>query len=233
MLQVSGLSKSFTRPQGRKVLDNINFELNQGEYVAILGASHSGKSTLLNVLGGLLRADSGKILIEDVDIETLSDAERSLLRKQRIGFVFQAFHLLPHLSAGLNVALPLQLDGVPRNEALTRAQEIMNQIGLGGHMSALPSELSASEVQRISIARALAHQPAVVLADEPSAHMESEMGRNLLEVLREQLKLNQATGVLVTQSREAAKTADRILILENGQLSPFEDEIRSSRTSII
>jgi putative ABC transport system ATP-binding protein len=225
MLQVTGVCKTFAGPQGRNVLDNLTLALLPGEYVAILGASHSGKSTLLNVLGGLLRADSGKILIEGIDIESLSDAERTTLRKQRIGFIFQAFHLLPHLSAGLNVALPLQLDGLPRSEALERAQEIMDQIGLGDRMSALPSELSAAQIQRISVARAMAHKPAMVLADEPSGHLEPDLGLKMLDVMRDQLKINQASGILVTQSIQAAKTADRILVLENGHLSPFQDEI--------
>jgi putative ABC transport system ATP-binding protein len=225
MLQVTGVCKSFAGPQGHRVLDNLNLRINPGEYVAILGASHSGKSTLLNVLGGLLRADAGKIIIEEIDIEALSDLERTSLRKHRIGFIFQAFHLLPHLSAGLNIALPLQLDGLPRTEALQRAQELMNQIGLGNRMTALPSELSIDQIQRISVARALAHQPALVLADEPTAYLDSDVGLKMLDVLREQLVMNQSSGILMTQDLESAKTADRILILENGQLSPFESEM--------
>jgi putative ABC transport system ATP-binding protein len=225
MLQATGVCKSFAGPQGLKVLDHLSLQLSPGEYVAILGASHSGKSTLLNVLGGLLRADSGMIQIEGIDIETLTDAERSNLRKKRIGFIFQAFHLLPHLSAGLNVALPLQLDGLPRSEALQRAHEIMDQIGLGDRMSALPSELTAAQIQRISVARAMAHKPALVLADEPSGHLEPELGIKMLNVLHDQVSINQACGILVTQSIHAAKTADRILVLENGQLNPFKDEI--------
>jgi len=225
MLHVAGVCKSFAGPQGQKVLDKLNLSIHPGEYVAVLGATQSGKSTLLNVLGGLVRADSGSISIEGTEIGALSDHDRTSLRRRRIGFIFQAFHLLPHLSAGLNIALPLQLDGVPRTEALQRAQEIMNQIDLGDRMSALPSELSKTQIQRISVARALAHKPALVLADEPTGGLESKTGLKMLQVLREQLKLNQASGILVTCSLEAAKTADHILVLENGQLSPFKSEI--------
>jgi putative ABC transport system ATP-binding protein len=225
MLQVTGVCKSFAGPQGQKVLDNLNFSIHPGEYVAILGTTHSGKSTLLNVLGGLVRADSGSIVIDGTEIGILSDHDLTSLRRRRIGFIFQAFHLLPHLSAGLNIALPLQLDGVPRTEALQRAQELMAQIGLGDRMLALPSELSHTHIQRISVARAFAHKPALVLADEPTGGMESEMGLNMLQVLREQLKRNHSSGILVTCSLEAARTADQILVLENGQLSPFQGQI--------
>ena len=223
MLHVTGVSKSFSGPMGQKTLDNLNLTLLPGEYVAIVGAPGSGKSTLLNVLGGLLRPDSGQIRIEQACLECLSDAEITLIRRQRIGFIFQAFHLLPHLSAGLNIALPLQLDGVARSDALIRAQELMDQIGLGDQMSALPSELSTGQIHRISVARAFAHRPAVVFADEPTGGLEHQVGSKILEVLREQIVLNQASAVLVTSSFETAKTADRILVLENGQLYPFED----------
>ncbi len=223
-LQIQALSKQYAGPQGRRVLDGLDLQLAAGEYVAIMGASGSGKSTLLNVLGGLLRADSGTIRLEGVPMHNLDDAGLTRLRRRRIGFVFQAFHLLPHLSACMNIALPLQLDGVPRGQALARARALLEQVALGERADALPGELSGGEVQRVAVARALAHEPALVLADEPTGNLDHGIGLRVLTLLREQLGSRGGSGLLVTHSLEAARTADRILVLQDGRLQPWEGQ---------
>ncbi len=224
MLQVQALTKQYRGPQGRQVLSRLDLGLAAGEYVAIMGLSGSGKSTLLNLLGGLLRPDAGSIRLEGIDLSALGDAELTRLRRRRIGFVFQAFHLLPHLSAAQNIALPLQLDGVPRRPALARAQELLDAVALGERSAALPGELSGGELQRVAVARALAHQPALVLADEPTGNLDHGVGMRVLALLRQQLADSGGSGILVTHSLEAARTADRILVLENGQLHPWQGE---------
>jgi putative ABC transport system ATP-binding protein len=224
MLQVQTLTKLFRGPQGRRVLDQLDLELAGGEYVAIMGASGSGKSTLLNVLGGLLRPDGGRITLEGIELGPLDDATLTRLRRRRIGFVFQAFHLLPHLDAAQNIALPLQLDGVPRGAALARAQALLERVGLADRGGALPGELSGGEVQRVAVARALAHQPALVLADEPTGNLDHGIGLQVLGLLREQLADSGGSGLLVTHSLEAARTADRILVLQDGRLHPWQGE---------
>ena len=224
MLQIQALSKSFGGPQGRQVLRQLDLQLAAGEYVAIMGASGSGKSTLLNVLGGLLRPDSGHIALEGVALESLADAALTRLRRRRIGFVFQAFHLLPHLGAAHNVALPLLLDGVPQAAAMARAQRLLAAVGLADRAQALPGELSGGEAQRIAVARALACAPALVLADEPTGNLDHGIGLRVLALLREQLAASRGSGLLVTHSLEAARTADRILVLADGQLHPWQGE---------
>lgn len=224
MLQVQALTKFFRGPQGRRVLDRLDLTLQPGEYVAIMGPSGSGKSTLLNVLGGLLRADTGDITLEGVALNSLDDSALTRLRRRRIGFVFQAFHLLPHLSAAQNIALPLQLDGIERKSAMARAEHLLEQVGLGDRHAALPGELSGGEVQRVAVARALAHQPALVLADEPTGNLDHGIGLRVLSLLRAQLSATGGSGLLVTHSLEAARTADRILVLENGVLHAWQGE---------
>lgn len=224
MLQVQTLSKRFSGPQGREVLSGLDLDLASGEYVAIMGVSGSGKSTLLNLLGGLLRPDAGSVRLEDIELTTLDDSSLTRLRRRRIGFVFQAFHLLPHLTAAQNIALPLQLDGVPRREAMARATVLLEGIALAERADALPGELSGGELQRVAVARALAHEPALVLADEPTGNLDHGVGLRVLALLREQLGRTGGSGLLVTHSLEAARSADRILVLEQGRLHPWRGE---------
>jgi len=224
MLQVQALTKQFRGPQGRQVLARLDLHLVAEEYVAIMGPSGSGKSTLLNVLGGLLRPDAGSIRLEGVELSALADNALTRLRRRRIGFVFQAFHLLPHLSAAENIALPLQLDGVARATAMARAQALLEAVELGDRSASLPGELSGGEVQRVAVARALAHQPALVLADEPTGNLDHGVGMRVLALLRRQLASSGGSGLLVTHSLEAARTADRILVLQDGRLHPWQGE---------
>ena len=183
-----------------------------------MGESGAGKSTLLNLIAGLDRPDSGTVLIDGVDLGTLDDDGRTLLRRRRMGFVFQAFHVLPYLSVARNVALPLALNGIGGPAADYRLGELLAAVGLADRADSAPGELSGGEMQRVAIARALAHRPAVLLADEPTGNLDPRIASSVLALLRDQVKHDGAAGILVTHSAVAAATADRVYVLENGQL---------------
>ena len=212
MLSVESISKSYGVQ--RRVLANVSLELSAGEYVAIMGESGVGKSTLLNLIAGLDVPDSGRIVIDGQDLTTLDDAGRTRLRRSRMGFVFQAFHLLPHLTVERNVALPLALNGIAGAAANDRVQELIDAVGLAKRRDSRPSELSGGEMQRVAVARALVHRPALVLADEPTGNLDADSAAEVLALLREQLKRDRAAGILVTHSQLAARTTDRICRLE-------------------
>lgn len=195
------------------LFESLNLELRQGEYLAIMGESGVGKSTLLNLLAGLDRPDQGRVLIDGTDLSALDDDAKTLLRRRCIGFVFQAFHVLPYLSVSDNVELPLKLLGEKRQERLARTAELLRAVGIE-QLGARPAyELSGGEIQRLAIARALVHRPRLVLADEPTGNLDPRSAGQILELLRRQIKENAGAGILITHSRAAAETADRILIL--------------------
>jgi putative ABC transport system ATP-binding protein len=210
MLDVRNLTKSYGGPSGRRVLDGVQLRVQPGEYVAIVGESGVGKSTLLNLVAGLDVPDAGQILLEDRDLATLDEDARTRLRRARMGFVFQAFHVLPHLTVARNVALPLALNGQSGAAAEARVQELLEAVGLGQRGGSLPRELSGGELQRVAVARALAHRPALVLADEPTGNLDPDNAAMILEILRAQIKRDNAAGVLVTHSATAAATTDRV-----------------------
>jgi putative ABC transport system ATP-binding protein len=213
MLVVRGLAKSFAGPRPRSVFTAVDLDLAPGEYVAVMGESGSGKSTLLNLIAGLDRPDGGSIALDGADLIALEDDALTLLRRTRFGFVFQAFHVLPYLSVAQNVALPLSLLGVDGDEASQRASEILAKVGLAGRDASMPRELSGGELQRVAIARALVHGPQLVLADEPTGNLDADSAAQVLRLLRDQVKAHRAAGILVTHSRAAAETADRVLML--------------------
>jgi putative ABC transport system ATP-binding protein len=189
-----------------------------GEYVAIVGESGVGKSTLLNLVAGLDLPDAGEVRLEGRDLASLGEDERTLVRRSRMGFVFQAFHLLPHLSVARNVALPLALNGQSGPAADARVAELLEAVGLADRAASLPRELSGGESQRVAVARALAHRPALVLADEPTGNLDPDNAAMILEVLRAQIKRDNAAGILVTHSAAAAASTDRVYELSRAGL---------------
>lgn len=220
MLQVENVSKSFAGTPPRQVLGGVSLQLAPGEYVAVMGESGTGKSTLLNLIAGLDTPDAGRISLDGQDMGTLDDDARTRLRRARMGFVFQAFHLLPHLSVERNVALPLALNGQQGREADDRVRELLSAVGMLERANAAPSQLSGGEMQRVAVARALAHRPALVLADEPTGNLDSESAAEVLDLLAAQLKRDNAAGILVTHSELAAATTHRILQLSRQGLAP-------------
>ncbi|MEH0165626.1 ABC transporter ATP-binding protein [Roseateles microcysteis] len=207
LLEARGLSRSYGETP---VFSGLSLRLAPGELVALLGESGCGKSTLLNCLAGLDRPDAGQVLLEGIDIHELSEPAQARLRRERLGFVFQAFHVLPHLDVAGNVGLPLLLQG---KEDPTRLAEMLAAVGLLDLASRMPRQLSGGQLQRVAIARALIHRPALVLADEPTGNLDPRHADGVLELLRQQCREQGAACLLVTHSERAAALADRRLQL--------------------
>ncbi|MBS1188218.1 MAG: h16 [Rhodocyclaceae bacterium] len=212
------LAKSYGQ---RTVLAGIGLELEAGEYVAIMGESGVGKSTLLNLVAGLDRPDAGTIRVAGTDLAGLDDEGLARLRRQHLGFVFQAFHLLPYLSIAQNVALPLVLNDLPRPAIDARVAEVLAAVGLEARRDDSPSRLSGGESQRVAIARAVVHRPSLLLADEPTGNLDAAAAAGVLELLRRSIKEAGAAGILVTHSRAAAESTDRIYRLTGDALVPL------------
>jgi putative ABC transport system ATP-binding protein len=223
VLRLENLSKRYA-PDRPAIFERLELELRQGEYLAVMGESGVGKSTLLNLLAGLDTPDAGRVLLEGVDLSTLTDDAVTVLRRRAVGFVFQAFHVLPYLSVEQNVALPLDLLGVPEPERSQRTALMLESVGIAPLASRYARELSGGEVQRIAIARALVHRPRLILADEPTGNLDPRTAAQTLALLRAQIKENAGAGILITHSRTAAETADRILVLDAGGLTPLRPD---------
>ena len=208
------------RPDSAPVLDRLQLQLAHGEYLAIMGESGSGKSTLLNLIAGLDRPDGGRVLFEGADLAALDDDTVTLWRRASIGFVFQAFHVLPYLSVLQNVALPLELLGVRDPQRRQRSLQLLEACGIGALAPRYARELSGGELQRVAIARALVHRPRLVLADEPTGNLDARSAQQILHLLREQLHANAASAILITHSAAAAASAQRVLQLSGGRLQP-------------
>ncbi len=217
MLRLERITKRFG---ARVVLGAVSLELAAGEYVAVLGDSGIGKSTLLNAIAGLEGVDEGRILFGDHDLTRMDDDALTLLRRDHFGFVFQAFHVLPHLTLEANVGLPLVLRGSPADETGSRSRAALASVGLSGRESSLPRELSGGELQRVAIARARGGRPSRVLADEPTGHLDPENAKQVLDLLRAQVKEGGAAGILVTHSEAAAAGCDRRYRLTTSGLAP-------------
>jgi putative ABC transport system ATP-binding protein len=207
LLVVTGLSKRYG---DAPVFAGVQLQLHAGEFVAILGESGVGKSTLLNCIAGLDRVDGGSVRLGTLDVTTLPEPEQARLRRSQLGFVFQAFHVLPHLSVADNVALPLLLQG--RTDA-ARVREVLAAVGLPEFGDRLPQTLSGGQLQRVAIARALVHRPRLILADEPTGNLDPATAQRVMALLSLQVRQEGAACVLVTHSRAAAAHADRVLTL--------------------
>jgi putative ABC transport system ATP-binding protein len=206
------------RGQGAVVaLDGVNARLAPGSFTAVMGPSGSGKSTLLNVAAGLDRPTSGTVSLGDIDLTSLSERRLTLLRRERIGFVFQAFNLLPSLTVAQNIALPLRLDG--RRPRRSTVREIAARVGLDKRLRNRPSQLSGGQQQRVAIARALITRPEVVFADEPTGALDTHTGRDVLELLRELVDQDLHTVVMVTHDPVAAAYADQVVMLADGRVA--------------
>jgi putative ABC transport system ATP-binding protein len=211
MLELVDLCKSYG---GRTVLDGLSYRFAPGEFVAIMGESGVGKSTLLNIVAGLDAPDAGQVLVDGISMSALDDDAATRLRRTRMGFIFQAFHVLPHLTLLQNVALPLLLNG----ETPARASVMLAAVGLAGRDDDFPRQLSGGELQRVAIARALVHRPALLLADEPTGNLDPETAHGILQLLRAETRASGAGAIMVTHSHAAAAMADRILVLTRSGL---------------
>ena len=216
MIQLHGVSKTVdSGGHPLTILHPLDYSIGSGEFVAIVGPSGSGKSTLLGLLAGLDAPTSGSIVIDGVDITQLGEDALAALRGQKIGFVFQFFHLVPSLTAIENVQVPMEIAG--RRDAFARAKELIGEVGLADRAHHYPSQLSGGEQQRVAIARALANDPAIVLADEPTGNLDSTTGRHIMEMLLEVRRTRRSTMVLVTHDADLAALADSRLVLRDGR----------------
>lgn len=198
------------------VLAGISLDIPRGQFATIMGPSGSGKSTLLHLMGGLDRPSAGEVLVDDRLVSQMADDQVTLFRRTRIGFVFQFFNLLPMLTALENVALPFMLDGKPRNKADPRADFLLEKVGLAHRRGHLPEQMSGGEIQRLAIARALAFNPPILLADEPTGNLDSKSGEAILTLLRRINREERCTVVMVTHSAEASGYGDRTIFLRDG-----------------
>ena len=218
MIALSELSRIFTMgDQEVRALNRVNLQIDQGEYLSVMGPSGSGKSTLLNIIGLLDQPSSGTYLLENRDVTALSEAEQAKVRRERIGFIFQAFHLVPRLTAAENIELPLILEGLPPAERQARVAAALKQTDLVERAHHRPAELSGGQRQRVAIARATILKPAVLLADEPTGNLDHKTGAEVVELL-EKLHHEGTTVIVVTHDRELGARAHRRIQMRDGEI---------------
>jgi putative ABC transport system ATP-binding protein len=219
IVQIRNLTKHYDEGgQSRKVLDNVNLEIEEGEFFVMLGKSGSGKSTLLNLISGIDHADSGHIMIGDTDITALNEKQQTLFRRDKIGIIFQFFNLIPTLTVLENITLPGELRGESRRTVEQRARVLLERVGLIDRAETYPDRLSGGEQQRVAIARALAHEPMLVLADEPTGNLDEDTGQTVLKLLLELTRDAGKTLVMATHNPEILPFADRVCRIHEGKL---------------
>jgi ABC-type lipoprotein export system ATPase subunit len=219
VLEAVGLSKAYALPKGElRVFENIDFELRRGDLAAIMGVSGVGKTTLLNLLGGLDKPSKGTIQIEGEDLRSKSEAEVSALRNRKIGFVFQFYHLLPEFTAAENVAFPLMIGGMGRKAALSQARVLLEEVFLGDKADFRPGQLSGGEQQRVAVARALVREPRVLLADEPTGNLDWTTGEMILQVILDLHRKKGLSSVIVTHNEKIASYCHKLYLMEAGRL---------------
>jgi lipoprotein-releasing system ATP-binding protein len=220
LLRASGLAKSYTMGKRTlEVLRGVNLEIARGEFFALRGASGSGKSTLLHLIGGLDSPNAGEILFDGRDVAKFSESELTHFRNRRVGFIFQAYHLLPELTALENVCLPARIARISANDAQKRGRELLEQVGLKDRIEHKPYELSGGEQQRVAIARALIAEPELILADEPTGNLDSHTGAEIIELLKGLCVQRKATLVIATHDAKLAASARRVIELVDGRLT--------------
>lgn len=227
MIRLVDVVKEFDGKRKVRALDGVSLHIARGEMTALVGPSGSGKSTLLNLIGTLDRPTSGEIYLDGQRLSALSDEELTLLRRDKIGFIFQFFHLLPSLTCLENVALPLHLRGWKRAQARSRAEELLELVGLKDRLDHLPDELSGGERQRVAIARALSVYPPILLADEPTGNLDTKTGAEILDLIRDLHARLGATVLMVTHDAGVAASCERTITLRDGRLAG--DEVRVAR----
>lgn len=220
LIVLNNVSKSYVEENKteRRVLHDVNAVVNNGEIIVVLGRSGSGKSTILNMLSGIDLPTSGSIAINNTDITRLSEQERTLFRRRNVGFIFQFFNLIPTLTAEENLLLPLELNGVSIQEGKQKAQNMLKEIGLSDRADSYPDQLSGGEQQRIAIARALIHEPSIILADEPTGNLDYDTGLIIINLLDNLVRKKGKTMVMATHSKEVIGLADRILTVKDGKI---------------
>lgn len=219
IITTRNLHKQFgTGDMAIEVLRGVDLTIESGEFVAVMGPSGSGKSTLLSIIGGIEPPTSGQVIIDGVDIASLNDDQRTIMRRRKIGFVFQAFNLIPTLTALENVSLPLELDGIDRKLARTRASEALERVELQHRADHIPAKLSGGEQQRVAVARALAIKPAILLADEPTGNLDSRQSERVTQLLRNLAMESKQTIVMVTHDSNVARSAFRLLMFRDGNI---------------
>ena len=217
ILKTENIRKTYGTGEAKvEALRGVNLTVNKGEFLSIVGTSGSGKSTLLHILGGLDRPTEGKVIIDGKDIFSLKDEELTIFRRRKIGFVFQAFNLVPVMSVYENIVLPIELDGEKPNQELVN--EIINTLGLSEKLKAYPSQLSGGQQQRVAIARALASAPAIILADEPTGNLDSKTTQDVMGLLKVTSQKFAQTIVMITHNDEIAQLADRSIRIEDGMI---------------
>lgn len=220
VLEIKNLKKSFTQANHKiEVIKEANIAVNSGELVALVGPSGSGKTTMLQIVGLLDIPDAGEIHINNINASQANDNLRTKIRKENIGFVYQSHHLLPEFSALENVALPLLIQNMSKKDAFNKAEEILTQVNLADRLTHRPSQLSGGQQQRVAIARAIVTKPSLILADEPTGNLDTEMSDKIFEILKDLTKSNNIGSLVVTHNMDLAKKADRIITINNGFLT--------------